>query len=276
MKLQTGRTFKVNLASTTAATFNGSENVTPGVSGILPVANGGTGNADGTVAKLTNGRTIKVNLASTIAATFDGSANVTPGISGILPVANGGTGASSLASLKTALDIGSPTVTAPTYPSSVPAVGSTMTWAGKTWRVVHKLTGIAILALEYWEKDVQFAQSSVQYVNEYIGSHLFNECMNFANTLKLFAADYIISFGGLPCFVPSADQCAGDFTYFATQANRIFKNSGGTAKTWWTCSPGEYGSSTSFAYYVYTDGAVNYYNNVTNSFGFRPCVALRL
>ena len=46
--LTTARTFLTNLASTAAASFNGSANVTPGVTGILPVANGGTGNSEGT------------------------------------------------------------------------------------------------------------------------------------------------------------------------------------------------------------------------------------
>ena len=44
-KLATGRTLKVNLASTAASTtFNGTANITDiGVSGTLPIANGGTG-----------------------------------------------------------------------------------------------------------------------------------------------------------------------------------------------------------------------------------------
>lgn len=42
--LATGRTIRTNLASTSAPTFNGSANITPGVTGVLPVANGGTGN----------------------------------------------------------------------------------------------------------------------------------------------------------------------------------------------------------------------------------------
>ena len=61
-------------------------------SGILGTARGGTGNANGTVAKLTTARTIRTNLASTSTASFDGSANVTPGVTGTLGVANGGTG----------------------------------------------------------------------------------------------------------------------------------------------------------------------------------------
>lgn len=42
-KLAAARTMQVNLASSNAAEFDGTENVTPGVTGILPVANGGTG-----------------------------------------------------------------------------------------------------------------------------------------------------------------------------------------------------------------------------------------
>jgi len=91
-KLATARTVLVSLASTSSASFNGTANITPGVSGILPVANGGTGNANGTVAKLTTARSIQTNLGSTTAASFDGSANITPGVTGTLPVTNGGTG----------------------------------------------------------------------------------------------------------------------------------------------------------------------------------------
>ncbi len=42
-KLATARTVRTNLASTATASFDGSANITPGVTGILPVGNGGTG-----------------------------------------------------------------------------------------------------------------------------------------------------------------------------------------------------------------------------------------
>ena len=42
-KLETAKTIRTNLASTSAASFDGTTNITPGVTGILPVANGGTG-----------------------------------------------------------------------------------------------------------------------------------------------------------------------------------------------------------------------------------------
>lgn len=42
-KLATARTFRTNLGSTSTASFNGTKDVTPGVTGTLPLANGGTG-----------------------------------------------------------------------------------------------------------------------------------------------------------------------------------------------------------------------------------------
>ena len=61
-KLATSRTFRTNLASTSTASFDGSANVTPGVTGVLPVANGGTGNSsvdttptDGSTKMVTSG-----------------------------------------------------------------------------------------------------------------------------------------------------------------------------------------------------------------------------
>lgn len=41
--LTTARTIQTNLASTSSASFNGSANITPGVTGTLPLGNGGTG-----------------------------------------------------------------------------------------------------------------------------------------------------------------------------------------------------------------------------------------
>lgn len=45
VKLETSRTIKVDLARTSAANFDGTADVTPGVAGTLPIANGGTGAA---------------------------------------------------------------------------------------------------------------------------------------------------------------------------------------------------------------------------------------
>ncbi len=76
-KLATARTIRTNLASTAAASFNGTANVTPGVTGVLPVANGGTGSstekylplAGGTVSGVT---TFSGNPVSGSVTTTDG------------------------------------------------------------------------------------------------------------------------------------------------------------------------------------------------------------
>ena len=84
--LKTGRNLKVNLASPYSAVFDGTADATGiGVSGILPVANGGTGKSDlgavnvGSATKLATPRSINVSgtgLTGT-AKSFDGSGNIT-------------------------------------------------------------------------------------------------------------------------------------------------------------------------------------------------------
>ena len=91
-QLETSREILTNLGSETPAEFDGSADITPGVTGVLPVANGGTGNTNGTADSLTTAREVQVNLASSDPASFDGSANIAPGVTGILPKACGGTG----------------------------------------------------------------------------------------------------------------------------------------------------------------------------------------
>lgn len=70
-KLATARTMVVNLASTATVNFDGSANATLGVSGILPVANGGTGksSASGALAALGMGYTTCATAAATKAKT---------------------------------------------------------------------------------------------------------------------------------------------------------------------------------------------------------------
>ncbi|MGC1010313.1 hypothetical protein [Pantoea agglomerans] len=93
--LNAGATTLSGALTGTTATFSGSLAAsTLSLTTPLSIANGGTGNANGTVARLTTPRSFQTNLSSTTAITFDGTANVSPGVTGILPIANGGTGAS--------------------------------------------------------------------------------------------------------------------------------------------------------------------------------------
>lgn len=70
--LTTPRTIQTNLNSTTAASFNGSANITPGVTGTLPVNSGGTG-----ATTLTG--VLKGNGTSAFTAATAGTDYVAPG-----------------------------------------------------------------------------------------------------------------------------------------------------------------------------------------------------
>lgn len=63
--LTTARTVRTNLASTSTASFNGSANITPGVTGTLPVGNGGTG-----ATTLTSGNFLRGNGTGAITSTI--------------------------------------------------------------------------------------------------------------------------------------------------------------------------------------------------------------
>ena len=265
VKLQTKRTFKVNLASTTAVEFDGSANVTPGVSGVLPAANGGTGRTDGAAVKLATGRTVRVNLASTSAPTFDGTGNITPGVTGILPVANGGTGASSLPDLKEDLGL----TTGGIELDLSPGPGSLVKWGGYYWIVVHKHSGILYLALDHIYEMCQFNSNGS---TAYSGSNLAARCTAFANTIPAAtlnkAQNTTVNGVTAKIFVCSYEQANGGFDYFNSNGNRICKDSNGAAQVWWTSSP--YSSN---VFYVGTDGSIS--NNFpTNAYGFRPFVAV--
>lgn len=67
-KLQLARSIQTDLASTTAASFNGTKGITPGVTGILPVANGGTGQSD--LSNVTVGRATADANGNNIASTY--------------------------------------------------------------------------------------------------------------------------------------------------------------------------------------------------------------
>jgi hypothetical protein len=72
--LTTARTIQTNLASTSSASFNGSANITPGVTGTLPVANGGTGATTLSGVVIGNGTsafTVKTNPSGAFVGTTD-------------------------------------------------------------------------------------------------------------------------------------------------------------------------------------------------------------
>ena len=81
-KLSTARTIRTNLSSTSTASFNGTANITPGITGILAVSHGGTG--------ASSASTARTNLG---AAAAEHTHSFTDDITGTVPVSRGGTGA---------------------------------------------------------------------------------------------------------------------------------------------------------------------------------------
>lgn len=79
VKLQTARSILVNLESTDAVSFDGTADVQPGVSGILPFSNGGTGNTLGQIVNLINYGDCTTSGATSIKAVTISNFNRTTG-----------------------------------------------------------------------------------------------------------------------------------------------------------------------------------------------------
>ena len=98
-KLTTARNLQTNLASTSSASFDGSGNASIGVTGTLPVSNGGTGATSVAANKIfagsTSGNATAPSFRSLVEADIPSLSASKIG-SGTLGVARGGTGASSL------------------------------------------------------------------------------------------------------------------------------------------------------------------------------------
>ena len=76
-KLATARTIRTNLASTSTASFDGTANITPGVTGTLPISNGGTGATTAAAARTNLGITpANIGAVKTTGDTMTGDLSI--------------------------------------------------------------------------------------------------------------------------------------------------------------------------------------------------------
>lgn len=289
-KLATARTFQVNLGSTSSASFNGTANVTPGVTGTLGLSNGGTGKTTAPLGlyNLINGCTAITNTSvvdTDVVAIGDVSAATAKKIT--------------IADLKNVFGVGDGGTAGvgkiPTTP------GQVCNWAGYNWTVVHVTTDLIYMILTNIYSMTTFGSNT-----RYAQSNLISLCTNFYNTFgdeyKSVLADVTVNGVTQKVFVPAhgmvcnnspapyngngtnnyqASSMCGDgtskypvFSWFSAEYGTAWPNRvatyNGSAQNWWTSTA--YRSS--YVWFVNAGGAANSYGP-SSSYGFRPCVAIR-
>ena len=185
--------------------------------------------------------------------------------SGTLGVARGGTGVTSYDALKSALG-----VSAPSKPVSPPGIGGSLNLAAYEWIVVHQDANYRYLMTKYVIGSSVFGSSTA-----YASSQVLMFCNLFGAALGVTGNEAFGEFtnDGVKgyCHIPTYAQMNGGFSYFNSNARRIGTDASGNAVTYWTSSP----FSSGYVYFVDADGSL-YYSGPGSTYGFRPCVALKL
>lgn len=88
-RLNPGASIRTNLSSTTASTFTGTANITPGVTGTLAIGNGGTGATTAADARSNLGAAASNHTHTGYLSTSGGSVNGNVNVNGDLRVGNG-------------------------------------------------------------------------------------------------------------------------------------------------------------------------------------------
>ena len=293
-KLATARTFRVNLGSTSSASFNGTANVTPGVTGALGLGNGGTGKTTAPLGlyNLINGCTAITNTSvvdTDVIAIGDVSAATAKKIT--------------IADLKNVFGVGDGGVGGvgkiPTTP------GQACNWAGYNWTVVHVTSDLIYMILTNIYSMTTFGSNT-----RYSQSNLIGLCNTFLNSMdapyRNALADVTVNGVTQKVFVPAHGMVCNDspnpysgsngtnnyqatsgtygdgktaypvFSWFNNPYNTAASGRvamyNGSARPWWTSTA----YISSYVWYVNTNGnANNNYYNPSNSYGFRPCVAVK-
>ena len=165
------------------------------------------------------------------------------------------------------------------YVNVAASVGQYVTIGTSQYIITHVNSANVYVTLRYWEQNIRFGSSGT---TTYAGSTIANRCTTWyndnvpsqwKNEANAFNTEYV---GGVmaQCFIPTADQANGGWSYFNSNSRRIFTDSSGNAHTWWTSTPNT-SSSPGDVLYVTNYGDINYFNFPTAAEGFRPAFAIK-
>ena len=290
-KLATARTFRVNLGSTSSASFNGTANVTPGVTGVLGLGNGGTGK---TTAPLGLYNLINGCTAISESAVVD---------TDVIPVGDVSAATAkklTIADLKNMCSTSLQIITSdiPRHP------GGVCNWGGYNWTVVHVTTDLIYMILTNIYSMTTFGSNT-----RYSQSNLIGLCNTFLNSMdapyRNALADVTVNGVTQKVFVPAHGMVCNDspnpysgsngtnnyqvtsgtygdgktaypvFSWFNNPYNTAASGRvamyNGSAQSWWTSTA----STSSYVWLVGTSGYASNGNGPGDSFGFRPCVAVK-
>ena len=290
-KLATARTFRVNLGSTSSASFNGTANVTPGVTGVLGLGNGGTGK---TTAPLGLYNLINGCTAISESAVVD---------TDVIPVGDVSAATAkklTIADLKNMCSTSLQIIT-----SDIPRQpGGVCNWGGYNWTVVHVTTDLIYMILTNIYSMTTFGSNT-----RYSQSNLIGLCNTFLNSMdapyRNALADVTVNGVTQKVFVPAHGMVCNDspnpysgsngtnnyqatsgtygdgktaypvFSWFNNPYNTAASGRvamyNGSAQPWWTSTA----CTSSDVWLVDSNGSAGSDYSPSNSFGFRPCVAVK-
>lgn len=159
------------------------------------------------------------------------------------------------------LNTDSPTLGETVYFTAYPSI---------TWQVQHLDGNYAYLALYPMTETSAFGSST-----SYSGSTIAQKCTDYLNNTIPNVAQYLeditVNSVMAKVFIPSYEQLSSDWDWPKAGRNNRICQLNGSNKSYWTSTA----YSSSYVWYVYSDGY--FYNNVypSGATGFRPAVKVR-
>jgi hypothetical protein len=210
-KLNTARTVRTNLASTATASFDGSADITPGVTGVLPIANGGTGSSTKNFVDLSSAQTIAG------VKTFS-SMPVVPSVSAVTAYASASAtkpvtetqlraGGVAMTNIKSALSTSliNPDYTTIIYKNGVVYINISATTIG-TWNMAtNGYMDIGTIAAGYRPTIDTFSIVSL-YVGNNATAYIGDCLISTSGNIRIYQ-------GKWPASVPASSRIFSQFTY---------------------------------------------------------------